>query len=140
MVSYNFSHNILVPLIKKIMKMLFDFKWQSLQLLRMMLLALGRVMSNLNKAIEEERYGLISVAFRAKVGEKYKLPLWSKLQKDYGAVACYKGRLTGFQESKWVDVELCILGEEHRKDLTDPYFESRLFVFVLGHGVDLDAK
>ncbi|KAK1402073.1 Protein EXECUTER 1, chloroplastic [Heracleum sosnowskyi] len=58
------------------------------------------------------------VSFRAKVGEKYKLPLWSVLEKDYGAVARYKGegRLSGFQESKWVDVELFILGEEHRKE------------------------
>ncbi|XP_063941619.1 protein EXECUTER 1, chloroplastic [Daucus carota subsp. sativus] len=56
--------------------------------------------------------------FRAKVAEKYKLPLWSLLEKEYGAVARYKGegRLTGFQESKWVDVEIFILGEECRKE------------------------
>lgn len=58
------------------------------------------------------------VAFRAKVGEKYKLPPGPVLKKEMGAVACYlgRGRLTGFQESRWVDVEVHILGEKYRKD------------------------
>lgn len=29
----------------------------------------------------------LQVAFRAKVAEKYKLPLWSLLEKEYGAVS-----------------------------------------------------
>ncbi|KAK1402090.1 Protein EXECUTER 1, chloroplastic [Heracleum sosnowskyi] len=58
------------------------------------------------------------VAFRAKVGEKYKLPPGSLLEKKIGAVARYKGRgrLTGFQKSRWVDVDVLILGEKFRKD------------------------
>ncbi|KAK1402092.1 hypothetical protein POM88_001697 [Heracleum sosnowskyi] len=58
------------------------------------------------------------VAFRAKVGEKYKLHPGCGLEEKFGAVALYKGqgRLTGFQKSGWVDVDLFILGEEYRKN------------------------
>ncbi|KAK1402085.1 hypothetical protein POM88_001690 [Heracleum sosnowskyi] len=56
--------------------------------------------------------------FRARVGDKYKLPPQSVLEDKFGAVARYKGegRLTGFQKSKWVDVEVFIIGEEYRRD------------------------
>ncbi|KAK1402091.1 hypothetical protein POM88_001696 [Heracleum sosnowskyi] len=58
------------------------------------------------------------VAFRAKVGEKYKLHPGSVLEENFGAVALYKGqgRVTGFQKSGWVDVDLFILGEEYRRN------------------------
>ncbi|KAK1402072.1 hypothetical protein POM88_001677 [Heracleum sosnowskyi] len=58
------------------------------------------------------------IAFRVKVGGKYKLPPWYVLEKHYGAVARYKGhgRLTGFQKSGWVDVELFIIGDKYCKD------------------------
>ncbi|KAK1402083.1 hypothetical protein POM88_001688 [Heracleum sosnowskyi] len=55
------------------------------------------------------------VVFRAKVGDKYKLPPGFALKQEFGAVARYKGRgtLTGFQNSRWVDVEVFILGKEY---------------------------
>ncbi|KAK1402081.1 hypothetical protein POM88_001686 [Heracleum sosnowskyi] len=58
------------------------------------------------------------VSFRAKVGEQYKLAPGSVLEQKFGAVARYKGkgRLTGFQNSGWVDVEVFVLGEKYRKD------------------------
>ncbi|KAK1386186.1 Protein EXECUTER 1, chloroplastic [Heracleum sosnowskyi] len=56
------------------------------------------------------------VAFRAKVGEKYKLRPGIVLEQKYGAVARYKGkgRFPGFQNSEWVDVEVVILGLQYR--------------------------
>ncbi|KAL8155810.1 hypothetical protein AgCh_001011 [Apium graveolens] len=58
------------------------------------------------------------VALKARVGGKYKLSPRSVLEDKFGAVARYKGkgRLTGFQMSQWVDVEVFIIGEEYRKD------------------------
>ncbi|KAK1357402.1 hypothetical protein POM88_050658 [Heracleum sosnowskyi] len=49
---------------------------------------------------------------------KYKLHPGCGLEEKFGAVALYKGqgRLTGFQKSRWVDVDLFILGEEYRKN------------------------
>ncbi|KAK1386188.1 Protein EXECUTER 1, chloroplastic [Heracleum sosnowskyi] len=58
------------------------------------------------------------VAFRAKVGEKYKLRPGIVLEKRYGAVARYKGkgRHPGFQNFKLVDVDVLVLGEEYRRE------------------------
>ncbi|KAL8116863.1 hypothetical protein AgCh_023152 [Apium graveolens] len=58
------------------------------------------------------------VAFRAKVGEKYKLSPGLYLEDVYGAEARYKGegRLAGFQDSKLVDVEILILGGKYRSE------------------------
>ncbi|XP_017238528.2 protein EXECUTER 1, chloroplastic [Daucus carota subsp. sativus] len=58
------------------------------------------------------------VMFRAKVGEKYKLRPEIDLEEMYGAVDLYKGkgRLPGFQNSEWVDVDVLIIGEEHCED------------------------
>ncbi|KAK1402082.1 Protein EXECUTER 1, chloroplastic [Heracleum sosnowskyi] len=71
------------------------------------------------------------VAFRARVGEKYKLHPRSVLEDKFGAVARYKGkgRLTGFQKSQWVDAEVFIIGEEYRKD-----------GFALGNLTDLNSS
>nr|XP_017221402.1 PREDICTED: protein EXECUTER 1, chloroplastic-like [Daucus carota subsp. sativus] len=57
------------------------------------------------------------VAFQAKIGEKYKLYPGIILEEKYGAVARYKGkgRLSGFQNFKLVDVDVLILGEEYRR-------------------------
>ncbi|KAL8116974.1 protein EXECUTER 1, chloroplastic-like [Apium graveolens] len=58
------------------------------------------------------------VAFRAKVGGKYKISPGLYLEDVYGAEARDKGegRLAGFQDSKLVDVEILILGEKYRSE------------------------
>ncbi|KAK1400791.1 hypothetical protein POM88_000396 [Heracleum sosnowskyi] len=57
------------------------------------------------------------VALRAKVGDKYKLRPDMDLEEMYGAVVLYKGngRLPGFENSEWVDVDVLIIGEKHHR-------------------------
>ncbi|XP_074352163.1 protein EXECUTER 1, chloroplastic-like [Apium graveolens] len=57
------------------------------------------------------------VALRAKVGDKYKLRPDIDLKEMYGAVARYKGkgRLPGFENSEWVDVDVLIIGKKHQR-------------------------